>query len=205
MKKLEILDRIGRKMMQLLVAIQDEGLTILPTHRVIKGYNIDDKAWKELKDYFDVTEIKKEEIQSFMDSHDKHAFVIYTKGKAYGLKLTHIKYVDNFLKEDHADSYRDLDVVIVREVIFNGIIKTKDLKINKSIFYIRWLKDALKKVDDGEADIAVVMNATKASQVLDTSKKNERMPQKSTDFYPKMISGLVMQDVGIGEVLLRKQ
>ncbi|MHA1503633.1 MAG: DUF1015 domain-containing protein [Candidatus Heimdallarchaeota archaeon] len=191
--------------MTLLVAIQDEGLTILPTHRVIKGYNIDDKAWKELKDYFDVTEIKKEEIQSFMDSHDKHAFVIYTKGKAYGLKLTHIKYVDNFLKEDHADSYRDLDVVIVREVIFNGIIKTKDLKIDKSIFYIRWLKDALKKVDDGEADIAVVMNATKASQVLDTSKKNERMPSKSTDFYPKMISGLVMQDVGIGEVLLRKQ
>lgn len=191
--------------MTLLVAVQDEGLIILPTHRVIKGYEIDDKKWKELEDYFDVTEIKKEEIQSFMDSHDKHAFVIYTKGKAYGLKLTHIKYVDNFLKEDHADSYRDLDVVIVREVIFNGILETKDLKIDESIFYIRWLKDAIKKIDDGEADIAVIMNATKASQVLDTSKKNERMPQKSTDFYPKMISGLVMQDVGIGEVLLRRQ
>ena len=191
--------------MTLLVAVQDEGLTILPTHRVIKGYEIDDKAWKELKDYFDVTEIKKEEIQSFMDSHEKHAFIIYTKGKAFGLKLKDVKTVDKFLKEKHADTYKELDVVIVREVIFNGILKTKDLKINENIFYIRWLKDALKKVDDEEADIAVIMNATKAAQVLDASKKNERMPQKSTDFYPKMISGLLMLSVGIGEVLLRRQ
>ncbi len=97
---------------------------------------------------------------------------------------------------------KELDVVIVREIIFNGILKTKDLKINKSIFYIRWLDDALKKVDDGKATIALIMNSTKAAQVLDASKNNERMPQKSTDFYPKMISGLVLQDINYGQLLL---
>ena len=95
-----------------------------------------------------------------------------------------------------------LDVVIVREVIFNGILKTQNLKIDEDIFYIRWIKDVLAKVDDGEATIAVIMNSTKAEQVLDTSKKGERMPQKSTDFYPKMISGLVMEDISEGEKLL---
>ena len=188
--------------MTLLVAVQDEGLTVLPTHRVLANYKISEEAWKELKKYFVIASIEKDDIQSFMDKFEKHAFVIYTEGKAYGLSLQDPKIVDKFLKEEHADSYKELDVVILREAIFNGIIKTKDLKIDEDIFYIRWLKDALKKVDDGEATIAVIMNSTKAEQVLDASKKGERMPQKSTDFYPKMISGLVMQDISYGQLLL---
>ncbi|NPD90662.1 MAG: DUF1015 domain-containing protein [Asgard group archaeon] len=188
--------------MTLLVAVQDEGLTILPTHRVLDKYEIDEEAWKEIHENFDVKEIKIEEIQEFMESYKQHAFTIYTKGKAYGIVLKDSKIVDKYLKEVHADSYKTLDVVIVREVLFNGILKTKHLKIDEDIFYIRWIKDALAKVDDGKATIAVIMNSTKATQVLDASKKGERMPQKSTDFYPKMISGLVMEDITEGEKLL---
>ncbi|NHJ84319.1 MAG: DUF1015 domain-containing protein [Asgard group archaeon] len=188
--------------MTLLVPVQDEGLIILPTHRVLNGYKFTDDTWKSAKEYFDVKEISKDQIESFMSSHKKHAFVIYTEGKAYGLKLKDSKSIDQFLKEKHVVSYKELDVVIVREIIFNGILKTVDLKIDEDIFYIRWIKDALAKVDKGEATIAVIMNATKASEVLETSKKNERMPQKSTDFYPKMISGLLMQDIQEGEKLL---
>ncbi|NHJ32937.1 MAG: DUF1015 domain-containing protein, partial [Asgard group archaeon] len=73
--------------MTLLVAVQDEGLTILPTHRVLDKYEIDEKAWEEIKEIFDVQEIKIDEIQKFMDSHKQHAFTIYTKGKAYGIVL----------------------------------------------------------------------------------------------------------------------
>lgn len=188
--------------MTLLVAVQDEGLTVLPTHRVLDGYKVTDKTWKKIKEHFEVTTIDKDKIQAFMDSHEKHAFTLYTEGKTYGLILKDPKTIDKFLKEKHADSYKELDVVIVREIIFNSILKTKNLKINEDIFYIRWLEDALKKVDDGKATIAVIMNSTKAAQVLDASKKNERMPQKSTDFYPKMISGLVLQDINFGQLLL---
>ena len=46
------------------------------------------------------------------------------------------------------------------------------------------------------------MNATKANEVLEAAKNHERMPQKSTDFYPKMISGLVFEDISEGEKLL---
>ncbi len=188
--------------MTLLVAVQDEGLTILPTHRVLDKYEIDDNAWKDIKEIFDVKEIKLDEIQEFMDSYKQHAFTIYTKGKAYGIVLKDPKIIDDYVKEEHAESYKMLDVVIVREVIFNGILKTQNLKIDEDIFYIRWIKDVLAKVDAREATIAAIMNSTKAAQVLDASKKGERMPQKSTDFYPKMISGLVMEDITEGEKLL---
>ncbi|NHK30945.1 MAG: DUF1015 domain-containing protein [Asgard group archaeon] len=187
--------------MTLLVPVQDEGLIILPTHRVIAHEKITDDKWKDFHKHFDVKELQKEEIEDFMDEHNKHAFTIYTEGKAFGIVLKDPKIIDKYLKEDHAESYKTLDVVIVREIIFNGILKTGELHIDEDIFYIRWLKDALAKVDKGEATIAVIMNATKASQVLETSKKSERMPQKSTDFYPKMISGLLMEDVSEGEKL----
>jgi uncharacterized protein (DUF1015 family) len=188
--------------MTLLVAVQDEGLIILPTHRVLAKQKITDENWKEIKEHFEVTKLEKDGIQAFMDKHEKHTFTIYSEGKAYGLVLKDPKIIDKYLKEEHAESYKTLDVVIVREVLFNGILQTGELHIDEDIFYIRWLEDALEKVDTGKATIAVIMNSTKAAQVLDASKKSERMPQKSTDFYPKMISGLVMEDISEGEKLV---
>jgi uncharacterized protein (DUF1015 family) len=187
--------------MTLLVPVQDEGLIILPTHRVLANAKITNEYWKKIKEYFKVEEIPKDQINSFMEKHEKHAFTIYTDNQAYGLVLKDPSSIDEFLEEDHAKSYKDLDVVIVREIIFNGIMELEELKIDEDIFYIRWIEDVFKKVDSGEATVAVIMNATKASQVLNTAKKHERMPSKSTDFYPKMISGLVLQDISHGETL----
>ncbi|MBD3190928.1 MAG: DUF1015 family protein [Candidatus Heimdallarchaeota archaeon] len=189
--------------MTLLVPVQDEGLVILPSHRVLAHHAIDDKSWEEINKYFDVTELEKDNIQNFLDQHEEHAFVLYTKGHILGLKLKSIDFINQFLDEDHAQSYKELDVVIVREILFNGILQTGELKIDEDIFYIRWIKDAIAKIDADEAKTAVLMNATRAEQVLKTAKKHERMPQKSTDFYPKMISGLLMQDISEGKELLR--
>jgi len=187
--------------MTLLVPVQDEGLIILPTHRVLAKHRLNADHWKQIKEYFTVEEIPKEEIEAFMSQHQQHAFVLYTDGKAYGIILKDPSTVDQFLTEHHADSYKTLDVVIVSEILFKGILKTEHLKIDEDIFYIRWLNDALAKVDSGKATLAVIMNATKAEQVLEAAKKGERMPQKSTDFYPKMISGLLMEDISEGERL----
>jgi len=187
--------------MTLLVPVQDEGLIILPTHRVLAKHRLTPAHWDEIKKYFTVQEVPKEDIEQFMLQHPQHAFVIYTDGKAFGIILKDLAVVDQFLKEEHADSYKTLDVVIVSEVLFKGILKAEQLHIDEDIFYIRWLKDALAKVDSGEATLAVIMNPTKADQVLEAAKKGERMPQKSTDFYPKMISGLLMEDISEGERL----
>lgn len=195
-------DEAANFRMTLLVSVQDEGLIILPSHRVLAHTEIKNENWAEIKNYFDTTEIKKEAIQAFLDKHKEHAFVVYTNGKTYGLILkSKDNAIEKFLKEDHSDMYKGLDVVIVRELLFHGILKIKELKIDQDIFYIRWIEDAINKVDSGEAKTAIIMNATRAEQVLKVSKNHERMPQKSTDFYPKMISGLVMMDISEGEKL----
>lgn len=80
-------------------------------------------------------------------------------------------------------------------------MNTGELHIDEGISYERWGKDAIERVEDGEATVAFLVNATKPEQVLKVSKNEERMPQKSTDFYPKVDSGFVMMDIQTGETL----
>ncbi|MEA2071812.1 MAG: DUF1015 domain-containing protein [Asgard group archaeon] len=196
-------DEAANFRMTLLVPVQDEGLIILPTHRVLADQEITEEHWVKIDEFFTTQELSKEEIEDFMESHTKHAFVLYTKHKTIGLLLKDPSVIDQFLEEDHAETYKQLDVVIVRELLFNGIFQTGELHIDEDIFYIRWIKDVIKKIENDEASLAVIMNPTSAKEVLDASKKHERMPSKSTDFYPKMISGLLMEDISEGRKLKR--
>jgi len=61
----------------------------------------------------------------------------------------------------------------------------------------------MEKVDAGKARVAFLLNATRPAQVLAVAKNGERMPEKSTDFYPKMLSGLTMMDIAPGEKLAK--
>ena len=80
-------------------------------------------------------------------------------------------------------------------MIFEGIMGARDLKIDESIAYERWIDDAVSRVDAGDAKVAFLMNPTGADEVLAVAKNGERMPEKSTDFYPKMVSGTTMMDL----------
>jgi uncharacterized protein (DUF1015 family) len=69
---------------------------------------------------------------------------------------------------------------------------------------IEYLRDAqmgYDAVDVGDAEFLFVMNPTRMEQVRACTAAGEKMPQKSTDFYPKVISGLVMMPIGVGERL----
>ncbi|MCG3219864.1 MAG: DUF1015 family protein, partial [Candidatus Heimdallarchaeota archaeon] len=77
-----------------------------------------------------------------------------------------------------------------------------ELHIDDDIFYERWWKEALEDVDSGKYQVAFILNPTSADQVLKVAKNHERMPQKATDFYPKMISGLTMLSLEDGEKIL---
>jgi uncharacterized protein (DUF1015 family) len=89
--------------------------------------------------------------------------------------------------------------VVLRDVVFEGIMKAGELRIDEDIAYSRWIPDALEMVDAGMAKVAFLLNATRPAQVLDVARNGERMPEKSTDFYPKMKSGLTLMDVRPGE------
>jgi uncharacterized protein (DUF1015 family) len=132
---------------------------------------------------------------------NEHTFVFYQDNKAYGMIMKNPSDINRFI-QDVSDDYKELDVVILRDMIFHGIMGLGELHIDDDIFYERWWKEALEDVDSGKYQVAFILNPTSAEQVLKIAKNHERMPQKATDFYPKMISGLTMLSLEDGEKIL---
>ena len=191
--------------MSYLVAVNDEGLVILPGHRLLLKEVLTDRHIAELGKYFELSELGRDSAPAFLEKNQgRTCFVAYTgKGRFLGLVLRDIDAVAGFLKPEYSAEFRRLDVVVLRDVVFEGVMNAKDLKINEDIDYSRWIPEALENVDSGKAKVAFLLNATRPEQVLAVARNGERMPQKSTDFYPKMISGLTMMDIGPGEKLAK--
>jgi uncharacterized protein (DUF1015 family) len=188
--------------MTLMVPVEDPGLVILPGHRLLLKRELTDDHLKEASRYFDISEIKKADIDTFLTKNMKKiCFVAYDRKKFLGMALNSLNAVSKFFKPESSQDYRQLDVVVLRDALFEGIMGAKDLKIHDDIDYARWISDAIDSVDKGEAKVAFLLNATRPEQVLKVAKNKERMPEKSTDFYPKMISGITMMDISEGELL----
>jgi uncharacterized protein (DUF1015 family) len=190
--------------MSYMVPVQEEGLVVLPTHRLLKEYKLTPQVLEGLKFFFEVTEIKPtaKDIETFLKNHlNEHAFCVYNGVKAYGLTLKHDKAVYDFVNANVSKETKIFDVVILRDIVFKHILKTGQLNIDENIIYVRWTKVAVEKVNSREADIAFLVNPINAKTVAEIAQQHELLPEKSTDFYPKMVSGLMMMDISDSEKL----
>jgi uncharacterized protein (DUF1015 family) len=115
--------------------------------------------------------------------------------------LKHEASVYEFVSARVSKETKLFDVVILRDVIFKEILKTGELRMDKDIFYERWTRTAVEKVDKGEAELAFLVNPISPQTVWQIAQQHERMPEKSTDFYPKPASGLTMMDISPEEKL----
>ncbi len=179
-----------------LVNIQDSGLVILPTHRLVMNLNdfkIDDFV-KKTTEFFEIKKITRQDLKSALEKEKMYSFGLYSKDNCFILKLKDLKYMEKFLP-DRSQEYQSLDVAILHTILIEGILGIKPEKVEEHIRYQRGIEETLKKVDSGEFQFAFLMNPTRPEQVRDVASKRERMPQKSTDFYPKLISGLVFYDI----------
>jgi uncharacterized protein (DUF1015 family) len=104
---------------------------------------------------------------------------------------------------DRIEEWRMLDVSILHELLIERImgISKEQVAAKENIDYHRDLELAISEVDKGEALCVYIMNPTRMSEVKACSDKGAKMPQKSTDFYPKVITGLVAMAVGVNERL----
>jgi uncharacterized protein (DUF1015 family) len=190
--------------MSYLVPVQEEGLVVLPTHRLLKEYKLTPELLEAFKFFFEVYEIDPDVkgIETFLKQHvNEHAFCIYDGSKAYGLTLKHDKAVYDFVNANVSKETKIFDVVILRDIVFKFILKTKELNMDENILYVRWTKAAVEKVKCGEASIAFLVNPISAKTVAEIAQQHELLPEKSTDFYPKMVSGLMMMDISASEKL----
>ena len=184
--------------MSYMVPVQEEGLVVLPTHRLLKEYKLTPELLEAFKFFFEVYDIKPyvEGIETFLKKHvNEHAFCIYDGSKAYGLTLKHDKAVYDFVNANVSQETKIFDVVILRDIVFKFILKTGELNMDENILYVRWTKSAVEKVNSGEASIAFLVNPISAKTVAEIAQQHELLPEKSTDFYPKMVSGLMMMDI----------
>ncbi len=143
-----------------------------------------------------------EDLFKMMDGHlEKNTFGMAIAGpqtRYYFLKLKDPKVMDKELPNMSAASRR-LDVTVLHKLILEnelGIDKAK-LEAFTNVEYVRAREEAVGKVGKGEIQAAFILNPTDVSDVRDVASVGERMPQKSTDFYPKLLAGLVMMPLKI--------
>lgn len=188
--------------MMMLVEIADPGLVVLPTHRIIQNINRFDFKHMQLllNEDFQITILDEEkkdaaEIEQILKSNGKHSFMLFNKTtkRFYLLKLRDYKTIDKVLSS-YSPSSRYLDVTILQTLILDRVlgINAQSLANKDYITYTRSIKEGIDLVHRGDHQIALFLNATDVEEIKNVSLNGEKMPQKSTYFYPKLHTGLVI-------------
>ena len=114
-------------------------------------------------------------------------------GKCYVMTLKDEGAVKKLLP-DMSEAYCGLDVTVLHSLVLERIlgIDKENMANQKNLTYTRSRQEALEAVDMDGADCSFILNPTKVSEIRDVAAAGEKMPQKSTYFYPKLITGLVM-------------
>ena len=194
--------------MMMFVNLDGGGVTIYPIHRMVFG--IPDfnpiRFRRKLEKYFEVTTSSfdcsncEEITRNVLGEMERngsagHTFGLYLGGnKLHVLRAKDDSRLGELVENDHCESYKTLDVTIAQSVILQAIlgIDTKDISKEEHVRYTPSEKTALEAVRRGDAQIALLLNPTKPEQVKAVTYAGEKMPQKSTFFYPKLLSGLVI-------------
>ena len=182
--------------MMTLVDMDNPGLVVFPTHRLIRGMEVDAAALKEkCGAYFTVTEYPDvaEAERVLAANRDKHAFAFYTGGDGFTL-LTAKPEVDDLRFDGKPKSYSSLDVTVLHTLILEGAlgIDRENMANQVNLRYTRSFDEAVQSVRSGESACAFIINPTKIREIKAVAEDAEKMPQKSTYFYPKLKTGLVM-------------
>lgn len=184
--------------MMAFVSMQDPGLTILPTYRLL--FNLTGEQLsslpKGLSRYFAMDRCPG--LEALLDgmktgNGGRPRFGLYLDGGYTLLTLRGDAPIAGIVRADASDDWKRLDVTIIHAVLEEllGIDREK-LEAETNVAYERYADAAVRRVDEGKYQAAVFLNPTKADQVAAVAGNGERMPQKSTDFYPKLYTGLVI-------------
>ncbi|MFB6214889.1 MAG: DUF1015 domain-containing protein, partial [Candidatus Bipolaricaulia bacterium] len=142
-----------------------------------------------------------EELFNFMDERDRHAFGYRPKGgNAYWGLVLEDPEVAHQASPDHSRAWAELDVSILHRLLLEDClgIDESDLEEKRHLDYVRGREEALEELREGvEYQAAFIMNPTSLEEVTEIADKGEKMPQKSTDFYPKLLTGMVVHKLAI--------
>ena len=188
------------QVMMTFVRMESPGLVILPTHRVVYGLaNFSEDSLREAsRSYFSV-----EEVDTSIDA--ERARVILREAGRMGTALLAVtanrvflfdrpKVADPGLFPAWSLRQQSLDVVQLHQIVLENALglSKESIRDQQNIRYVRDTGEALNQVRSGAANVAFLMNPVAMHQVQDIALAGEVLPQKSTDFYPKLLSGLTI-------------
>ena len=185
-----------------LSAFEDPGLVVLPTHRLIK--NVSASRREELplllERYFHVAILTGEKARGWLKTEvagEKRFVVLLPEEKAYALTLRDLKTMDSAVTVPHCAAWKHLDVSILQTLVLDRClgIGWQDLAHTPDVAYTRDEAEAVSKVANGEFQMACLLQNPQVTEVRDVASAGDKMPQKSTFFYPKLWSGLILRSL----------
>ena len=194
--------------MMFLTNMDSDSMSIFPIHRVVKSPTPFDfaKFLERVTEYFDVipwsTEVSGAEIKSRLQEYgkDRITFCAYMgKERTYTLIAHDPKNILPLLDKSEPKDLQVLDVMQLHAIIFREIlgIDTRDTAGQQYVSYKENSEEAMAMVDVGDYDVAFFINPTQIDEVRRLAGMGIRLPQKATFFYPKLLSGLVINKFGI--------
>jgi uncharacterized protein (DUF1015 family) len=184
-----------RFILMCLVALEDPGLTVFPTHRLVRGLDEERRQAlaQALQRHFDVAEVAVEQIAppagdgplqlGYIDGENQRPLRLTLKDQAIA---------DSALA-GRSEAYRHLDTGVLEVLLLKGALGLSDEDIAhfNGLFYARDTAEALAAVRSGEYDVALLVRPTPVAQVREIAAAGENMPPKSTYFFPKLLTGLL--------------
>lgn len=198
--------------------MDDEGMTIMPTHRVIHSIqNFKQKSFLvNCSHFFDIEEVKwdssiepriRKDFYKRMEEKGKKlpsfGLFISDMNSYFVLTLKEKGIMDKVFGNSIPDVFKSLDVTILHALILNNIlgISASAQENQTNLVYVKGLDEALEEAKKDGRQMTFLLNPTKIEQVKAVASAGQVMPQKSTYFYPKLLSGLVINPIGKGEVV----
>jgi uncharacterized protein (DUF1015 family) len=184
--------------MMTLFNVAEPGTSIRPIHRLIHGVNgFDAGAFLAAAAEQFVVE-RHPSLCEMVAATDAgaggHTFGCFTGGVYATLTLRDVSVMDGLIGGDRSTDYRRLDVTILHAAILERLlgIDAGALEEQRNVTYTVDARAGADAVASGEEQILFVLNPTSAEEVMRVADRGEKMPQKSTDFYPKLLTGLVL-------------
>ena len=189
-----------RYVLMCLVALEDEGLTVFPTHRLVQGTTPEtqEALAATLREHFEIEPTTLEELASpesdgplvmgYLDAHFKKPFRLTLRDQA----------IADAALAGMPEPYRRLDTAIVEALLLTGPLGLTEHDIAElhGLGYARSAQDGIDLVSSGQYDLGFFLRPTPVTQVRAVAAEGVSMPPKSTYFFPKVITGMLFNPLG---------
>jgi uncharacterized protein (DUF1015 family) len=178
-----------------LVSLEDPGLTVFATHRLIG--NLDSTAQERLaagiREHFEIEEVARDDLDpAGIEGVGVFGYIDAHSNRPFRLRLRDMRAIDGALP-GASEAYRRLDAAILEELVLKRTLgrTDDDIAAKRGLGYVTGTEEALRELAEGAYQAAFLLRATPIEQVRAVAAEGETMPSKSTYFFPKLLTGIV--------------